>query len=64
METELDESGCGRYSVAANPTKTTAANAAAETCLSDEPAELVCRGVSSEVELELDSALELDPELE
>lgn len=34
-------SDSGHYRVAANPTKTTAANAAAETCLSDEPAELV-----------------------
>lgn len=39
--------------VAANPTKTTAANAAAETCLSDAPAETV---------LEADGELEVEPE--
>lgn len=50
--------------VAAKPTKTTAAKAAAETCLSDAPAETV---VSADAELEAESeeleALE-EPELE
>lgn len=48
--------------VAANPTKTTAAKAAAETCLSDAPAET---GLEADGELEVESrvldVLELDP---
>lgn len=51
--------------VAANPTNTTAAKAAAETCLSDAPAET---GLEADAELEVESdvldALEPEPEPE
>ena len=53
--------------VAANPTKTTAAKAAAGTCLSEAPAEVVLRGDGLELEsevVELESAPEPEPELD
>ena len=50
--------------VAANPTKTTAAKAAAGTCLSDAPAEVVLRGDGLELESEAVEGLELAPESE
>lgn len=51
--------------VAANPTNTTAAKAAAETCLSDAPAETGLEADGElEVELEVLDALELEPEPE
>lgn len=53
--------------VAANPTKTTAAKAAAGTCLSEAPAEVVLRGDGLELEseaVELESAPEPEPEPE
>lgn len=50
--------------VAANPTKTTAAKAAAGTCLSDAPADVVLRGDGLELESEAVEGLELAPESE
>ena len=50
--------------VAANPTKTTAAKAAAGTCLSEAPAEVVLRGDGLELESEAVEGLELAPESE
>lgn len=50
--------------VAANPTKTTAAKAAAGMCLSEAPAEVVLRGDGLELESEAVEGLELAPESE